>query len=387
MTCLPASALVTSTLFVVSILIKVHHPLLKKNSNITKAQRVRFRRQLLDWYDHQGRDLPWRVKGGRQDPYKVWLSEIMLQQTTVAAVGPYYQKFLKAWPTVKRLAKADLDDVLRAWAGLGYYSRARNLHKCARFIVEEYGGSFPETEEELLALPGVGPYTAAAIAAIAFDRPTNVVDGNVERVMARTFAVGEPLPGAKVRLKECAATLVDADRPGDYAQALMDLGATICTPRTPSCLLCPVSKSCEGRKQGIAADLPKKAKKKKIPTRRAAVFWLQRANGDVLLRRRPEKGLLGGMMEVPSSAWVEQAVLTEDVLEEAPHDTVWTEHDGLVRHTFTHFHLELTLYTAHLKSKGGKVEGQWVSLVTLNDHALPTVMRKVVQHALDALGV
>ena len=322
-----------------------------------------------------------------QDPYKVWLSEIMLQQTKVAAVGPYYLKFLKEWPNVKRLAKADLDDVLRAWAGLGYYSRARNLHKCARYIVEECDGVFPESEEGLLALPGVGPYTAATIAAIAFDQPTNVVDGNVERVMARFFAVTDPLPKSKTHLKECAASLVDADRPGDYAQGLMDLGATICAPRNPSCMLCPVAKNCAGRKQGIAADLPKKMKKKKIPTRRAAVFWLQRSNGDVLLRRRPERGLLGGMMEVPSSAWIEQSSLTEDVLEEAPHDTVWTEHDGVVKHTFSHFHLELTLYAACLRGKGSKLDGEWVPLAILDDHALPTVMRKVVKHTRDALGM
>jgi len=309
----------------------------------------------------------------------------MLQQTTVATVGPYYEKFLNKWPQLKDLAQASLDDVLTAWAGLGYYSRARNLHKCAGVVMAEHRGRFPETEAELLTLPGIGPYTAAAIAAIAFDRPANVVDGNVERVMARLGAFTEPLPEIKSKLKSYAADFVPSNRPGDYAQALMDLGATICTPRKPSCLLCPLEQFCEARRKGIAEELPTKAKKVPRPTRRGAAFWLQRKDGAVLLRRRPPKGLLGGMMEVPSSEWTKDGEVDGDeVLSHAPVKSSWQRQDGLVEHTFTHFHLQLSVYTATMSGKA-KAKGEWVALKDLDDQALPTVMKKIIRHARASL--
>ena len=310
----------------------------------------------------------------------------MLQQTTVAAVGPYFAKFLKMWPRLEDLARASLDDVLTAWAGLGYYSRARNLHKCAGVLVTEYGGRFPDTESELLKLPGIGSYTAAAIAAIAFDRPANVVDGNVERVMVRLGAFRQPIAQVKTKLKSFASDYVPAARPGDYAQALMDLGATICTPRKPSCLLCPIEGLCQARVQGLADELPAKTIKAPRPTRRGAAFWLQRKDGSVLLRRRPPKGLLGGMMEVPSSEWIQDGILDGgEVLAQAPAKLSWQRQDGLVEHTFTHFHLQLSVFTAQLKGRS-KPEGEWVALEDLDQQALPTVMKKIIRHALTSQG-
>ena len=262
---------------------------------------------LLAWYDIAARALPWRQPPGtRPDPYAVWLSEIMLQQTTVKAVIPYYQKFLARWPRVGDLAAAELNEVLAAWAGLGYYSRARNLHACARAVVERHGGRFPATEAELRALPGIGAYTAAAIASIAFDRPAAPVDGNVERVVARLFAVTEPLPGAKPEIRRLAASLMPAKRPGDLTQAMMDLGASICSPRSPSCTLCPVSAHCLAFARRLTGSIPAKAPKKERPVRRGAAFVAVRRDGAVLLRRRPPKGLLGGMLEVPSTPWTEE---------------------------------------------------------------------------------
>ena len=243
--------------------------------------------KLLAWYDAHARDLPWRSKRGKKpDPYHVWLSEIMLQQTTVAAVKDYYIKFLSRWPRVSDLARASQEDVLRAWAGLGYYARARNLHACAIKVVDEWNGKFPDTEEELRSLPGIGPYTAAAIAAIAFDRPHAAVDGNVERVMARVYAIETPLPAAKPMIKEKAQALVPEKRAGDFAQALMDLGATICTPRTANCGICPWTDHCEGSTRGIAESLPLKAPKAKVPTRHGIAFWVERDDGHILLRSR-----------------------------------------------------------------------------------------------------
>ncbi len=262
---------------------------------------------ILAWYDRHRRDLPWRAKPGeRADPYAVWLSEIMLQQTTVPTVGPYFRRFLARWPRVQDLAAASLDEVLTEWQGLGYYARARNLHKCAEVVARDHGGRFPDTEEGLLELPGIGAYTAAAIAAIAFDRKATVVDGNVERVMARLNAEATPLPAAKPILRDYAAHFTPGKRAGDYAQAVMDLGATVCTPRQPKCLLCPWSEACAARAEGIAETLPRRAAKAEKPTRRGIAFWLTREGDEgreVLLRRRPEKGLLGGMMEVPSTPW------------------------------------------------------------------------------------
>src|SRR5438128_2058764 len=256
---------------------------------------------LLAWYDRHRRRLPWRPPAGeRADPYRVWLSEIMLQQTTVKAVGPYFEKFLARWPEVTALGQASLDDVLRMWAGLGYYSRARNLHACAVAVMREHGGVFPDTEEGLRALPGIGPYTAAAIAAIAFGRRTMPVDGNIERVASRLFAVEEPLPQAKPLIQQLATTLLGATRAGDSAQALMDLGASICTPNKPACSLCPLYDDCAARARGDQETFPRKAPKKTGGLRRGAAFVVRRGD-DLLVRTRPEKGLLGGMAEVPTS--------------------------------------------------------------------------------------
>ncbi len=339
---------------------------------------------LFDWYDRHARRLPWRLspaqtrRGKRPDPYRVWLSEVMLQQTTVVTVGPYFQAFLERWPTVVDLAAADLDEVLHAWAGLGYYARARNLHKCARVVTEEWNAAFPDTEEGLRSLPGIGPYTAAAIAAIAFDRPATVVDGNVERVMARLYAVEETLPTAKSRLHELAEGLTPRERPGDYAQAVMDLGATICTPRSPKCLMCPWQSSCRARVKGIEESLPRRAPKAERPLRQGLAFWTVRNDGAVLLRRRPERGLLGGMMEVPSSDW---AAREPADMSQAPVAAEWRELPGRVDHGFTHFRLELTVLSAHVR-KNAKAEGVWVMPDALGDHALPTLTKKVVRHAL-----
>ena len=337
---------------------------------------------LLAWYDRHRRVLPWRAPAGKKaDPYRVWLSEIMLQQTTVAAVKDYFLDFTRRWPTVADLAAAPVEEVLRAWAGLGYYARARNMHRCAVLVVERHGGVFPSEEAELRQLPGIGDYTAAAIAAIAFDRPAAVMDGNVERVMARIFAVATPLPTVKPILKTHATTLTPRRRPGDYAQAVMDLGATICTPRSPKCILCPWSAPCRARKRGIAEDLPAKLAKAPKPTRRAVAFWLTDGRGHVLLRRRPPKGMLGGMMEFPSSAWIEQPMPDlAAVLAEAPSGTGWRLLPGLVRHGFTHFDFELTVAAGRLKAP---VEGGLLmSPDQLGEAGLPTAMWKIARHAL-----
>jgi A/G-specific adenine glycosylase len=337
---------------------------------------------LLAWYDRHRRDLPWRAApGDHADPYGVWLSEIMLQQTTVAAAKPYYEKFLAAWPTVADLAAADLDDILTAWAGLGYYARARNLHACARTVVDEHAGRFPDAEDELRALPGIGVYTAAAVAAIAFDRPAVVVDGNVERVMARLFAVETPLPATKAELRELAAGLSPRERPGDYAQAVMDLGATVCTPTRPHCGQCPWTVWCVARKMGIAESLPRRERKAAKPVRRGVVFWVERPDGAVLLRRRPPKGLLGGMVEIPSTPWTENEIDLANAKRHAPAAVRrWANMPGEVRHTFTHFHLELKVLRG--KSKHSNEGGMWVLPDHFSDHALPSVMRKVIAHAL-----
>jgi A/G-specific adenine glycosylase len=344
---------------------------------------------LLAWYDEERRALPWRTPPGkRPDPYRVWLSEIMLQQTTVKAVVPYYQKFLARWPTVKALAAAPLDDVLAAWAGLGYYSRARNLYKCAQAVAHERGGKFPATAAELQALPGVGPYTAAAIAAIAFGEQATPVDGNVERVVARLFAVRQPLPAAKRELKRLAATLTPEDRPGDFAQAMMDLGAGICTPRRPSCLVCPVQSDCAANAQGIQERLPIRAVKAERPLRLGIAFLALREDGCVLLRRRPEAGLLGGMLEVPSTAWDDLLPPTADALRAAPLKADWWKMPGTVTHTFTHFKLELVVYRALVAADATLTfwaepdRCRWVKRHELSSAALPSVMRKVIAHGL-----
>lgn len=327
---------------------------------------------LLDWYDQTARDLPWRVgpaargAGQRPDPYAVWLSEIMLQQTTVAAVGPYFARFLDAFPTAAALAAAPREEVLRLWAGLGYYSRARNLHAAAQALA---ANGIPQDEAGWRALPGVGPYTAAAVAAIAFDRPANVVDGNVERVMARLFAVEEPLPDAKPALAALAAGFVSADRPGDWAQALMDLGATVCTPRSPSCGLCPVAFACEALKTGAPETYPRKRPKTARPERHGVAFRLER-DGAVLLVRRPDKGLLGGMAALPSTPWREAAWTEAEAVAHAPAEAAWRS-VGVVRHVFTHFALTLDVWAGE-----GAADGEWVAAEALQRAGLPTVFRK-----------
>ena len=333
---------------------------------------------LLRWYDDHARDLPWRVGpaaragGVMPDPYRVWLSEIMLQQTTVATVKAYFEKFTSIWPDVNALAASPRDDVLSAWAGLGYYARARNLHACAQVVSGERGGVFPGTEAELLTLPGVGRYTAAAIASIAFNEVATVVDGNVERVMARLHAVEAPLPKAKSVLYDIAASETPPARPGDYAQAVMDLGATVCTPRKPSCGICPVADLCAARKAGIAADLPRKTPKKAKPTRQGICYLAMREDGAVLLTTRPDAGLLGGMAELPGTDWGEDAPIPAP-----PLAAQWREM-GAVRHTFTHFHLILRVLRADLPSGAVAERGTWVPAAGLDAAALPTVMRKAL---------
>jgi A/G-specific adenine glycosylase len=338
---------------------------------------------LLAWYDRHRRRLPWRAEPGQKpNPYHVWLSEIMLQQTTVATVGPYYADFLARWPTVDALADADLDAVLHAWQGLGYYARARNLHKCAQAVARDHGGRFPNTEEGLRALPGVGAYTAAAIAAIAFDRPATVVDGNVERVVARLFAVEAPLPGAKAALRDRAATLTPKRRPGDFAQAMMDLGATVCTSRNPRCMICPWRGACRAEALGIAETLPRRAPKPDKPTRHGVAFWLTDRDR-VLLRRRPEKGLLGGMIEVPSTPWRPEGWTLQEALDAQPARARFALLPGVVRHSFTHFNLELRVAAGRTTAPApAPADGVWCTGDGLADQALPTVMKKVVAHAL-----
>jgi A/G-specific adenine glycosylase len=337
--------------------------------------------RLLRWYDHHRRALPWRAaKGSPADPYRVWLSEIMLQQTTVAAVAPYYARFLERFPSVTALADASQDDVLALWAGLGYYARARNLHACARKIVAEHRGRFPEDEAELRKLPGIGRYTAAAIAAIAFNKQAAPVDGNIERVLARAFGVTEPLPAAKKRLAGVAESLVPARRPGDFAQALMDLGATICTPKRPRCMLCPWREPCVARANGLAEALPRRANKREKPLRRGIAFLLERADGAVLLRKRADKGLLGGLWELPSTPWDENAPSPAQALKLAPLNAKWRALPGRVRHSFTHFDLEIEVWRARTKD-GASAEGRFVSPGDLHTIALSNLMKKALAHA------
>jgi len=339
-------------------------------------------KDLLKWYDANQRRLPWRMpsadikKGAKPDPYRVWLAEIMLQQTTVVMVKPYFEKFVKLWPTVEKLARAKLDDVLAAWAGLGYYSRARNLHACANQVVAL--GGFPQTYEELLKLKGVGSYTAAAIASIAFNEPAVVVDGNVIRVMARLHAVKTPLPQARKKIDELAAEHTPQKRPGDYAQALMDLGATICTPRSPKCTQCPLNKICVAYAKGTPEAYPVKAAKKAVPQRYATAYVLTSKDGYVLLRRREEKGLLGGMAEVPSSAWHDAAeVLDKPALPRA----TWRDKGG-IQHVFTHFRFDVTVRHAELAARAALPAPYfWVKVKDIGKQALPTVMKKILQRA------
>jgi len=341
---------------------------------------------LLAWYDRHARRLPWRALPGEiADPYHVWLSEIMLQQTTVATVKSYFEKFLGLWPRVEDLAAASQDDVLTAWAGLGYYARARNLHKCAGIIAQDHGGRFPDTEEGLRELPGIGRYTAAAVAAIAFGRRAVVMDGNIERVAARLNAIETPLPDAKPALYELVDAMTPDQRAGDFAQAMMDLGATVCTPGRPKCMLCPIAEACMG--QGIAETLPRKKPKKAKPTRRGTVFWLERPDGSVFLRRRAESGLLGGMMEFPSTDWAEEGAADTTLGAGIGEVSGRILDAGEIRHTFTHFHLILKVRAILVSEDWRSTEGTlkdpvWVNPDGLGGHALPTVMRKVATAAL-----
>ena len=344
---------------------------------------------LLTWYGRERRHLPWRAAPHEApDPYRVWLSEIMLQQTTVKAVLPRYISFLRRWPDVKALASADLGDVLAAWAGLGYYARARNLHACACVVAENHGGEFPANEAELRKLPGIGDYTAAAIAAIAFGMRATPVDGNIERVVARLFAVTTKLPEAKAEIRALAESLTPAERPGDFAQGLMDLGATICTPRRPACGLCPLRPDCRGYEAGLAETLPYRREKAERPLRRGVAFVAFRPDGAVLLRERPLKGLLGGMLETPSSPWEDAEPNGKAVCDHAPLKADWRKLPGLVEHTFTHFHLELSVYCvrvgpdAQVKRAAHPERCRWLKPRELAGAALPSVMRKVIGHAL-----
>jgi A/G-specific adenine glycosylase len=342
---------------------------------------------LLDWYDRHRRELPWRAAAGATtDPYRVWLSEIMLQQTTVTAVAPYFNRFIARWPNVQALAAAELDDVLKAWAGLGYYARARNLHACARTVAHQYAGCFPATEAALAELPGIGPYTAAAIAAIAFGVRSAAVDGNVERVVARLFALDEELPAAKSHIRSLAARLVPPRRCGDFAQAMMDLGATICTPKRPACAVCPWMKACRARQRGDQASFPRRAPKPEGRLRRGAAFVALRNDGCVLMRSRPPKGLLGGMTEVPTTPWTHDFD-ADQALPQAPQlaraQPKWRHLPGVVTHVFTHFPLELVVYRAQFPVTAVAPAGtRWIALADLAGEALPSLMRKVVAHAL-----
>jgi A/G-specific adenine glycosylase len=343
---------------------------------------------LLAWYDQHRRRLPWRaLPGETPDPYRVWLSEIMLQQTTVKAVGPYYLSFLARWPDVGALAAAPLDDVLKAWAGLGYYARARNLHACAQAVVERHGGRFPADLTALHALPGVGAYTAAAIAAIAFGRPAVPVDGNIERVVARLFAVADALPAAKPIIRALAESIAPATRYGDFAQAMMDLGATLCTPKKPACPLCPWEPACAGRAAGDQETFPRKTAKREGVLRRGAAFWIVRAEREVLVRQRPPRGLLGGMTEVPTTEWSSDFD-PEGKPAEAPDlghlgsALRWRRLPGAVAHTFTHFPLELVVHACDAPAGTQPPQGtRWVDLDGLAEEAFPSLMRKVIAHA------
>lgn len=333
---------------------------------------------VLEWYDASRRALPWRaLPGARMDPYRVWLSEVMLQQTTVPAVIPYFLKFTEKWPTVEALAAAPLEDILQEWAGLGYYARARNLHRCAQVVTQEWGGVFPPDPMVLRTLPGIGDYTAGAIAAIAFDVPAAAMDGNVERVLARVFNVTEPLPAAKKPLRTLAKALFEtpsAHRPGDFVQALMDLGAILCTPRSPKCTLCPLASCCEGRKAGAPETLPRRTPKSQKPNRYGHVYWIGDGRGRVLTQRRPPRGLLGGMVGLPTSDWTPELPGHPAFLESRSLIS-----KGIILHAFTHFHLTLSGYTTRMSP--GTVPGEGFSWLPESEaaQAMPSVFRKAMR--------
>ncbi|QPC94123.1 A/G-specific adenine glycosylase [Mesorhizobium sp. INR15] len=340
--------------------------------------------RLLGWYDVHHRELPWRItprdhaRGVRPDPYRIWLSEVMLQQTTVEAVKSYFRAFVEKWPDVKALAAAPTEDVMKAWAGLGYYSRARNLKACADLVAKR-GGKFPDTEAGLRELPGIGAYTSAAITAIAFDRPAAVVDGNVERVISRLFSIATPLSEAKAEIRAYVEAMVPSARPGDFAQAMMDLGATICTPRRPRCMLCPVREDCSAVVSGDPERFPVRLPKGDKPQRRGAAFVAVRGDGAILLRKREDKGLLGGMTEVPTTGWTARidGATTESA---APFPADWRR-AGRISHVFTHFALDLDVFLAH--TDGATPPGHFWSLPSdIAGEALPTVMKKAIEAAI-----
>ncbi|MBV2142588.1 A/G-specific adenine glycosylase [Falsochrobactrum sp. TDYN1] len=342
--------------------------------------------KLLAWYDRHHRILPWRVtpteqmRGAKPDPYRVWLSEIMLQQTTVEAVKSYFTAFVERWPDIEAMAKASEDDILRAWAGLGYYSRARNLKKCADLVATQYSGKFPASTAALKELPGIGDYTSAAIAAIAFGEPAAVVDGNVERVISRLFAIDTPLPAAKTQIRALMGDMTPPARPGDFAQAMMDLGATICTPRRPACAICPINEGCKALGEHDPEQFPRKAPKAQKPVRTGAAFIAIADDGSILLRKRKGEGLLAGMTEVPGSGWTAR-IDGDASIEAAPFPAGWVA-SGVITHVFTHFELRLSVYSARNIARHTAEDGWWSAPEELGGEALPTVMKKAITAAI-----
>lgn len=351
------------------------------SKNINTDKPTIFRKKVLDWYDAHRRTLPWRVLEGEQpDPYRVWLSEVMLQQTTVQAVITYFLKFTQKWPDVHALARAENDDVMSNWAGLGYYARARNLHKCAKIVSSDYDGIFPSNQAALQELPGIGSYTSAAITSIAFDKPANVVDGNIERVMARYHACKIAVPEGKKALKEYAALYSDGfiKRTGDYAQALMDLGATVCTPKSPACCLCPVNDTCIGYAQGRPEIYPLRAPKKKRPKRYGYVYYIVNSRDSILVHKRPDKGLLGGMYGLPTSDWLKKK---RDLshLELGTKKIEWKTERHTVTHVFTHFHLHLAVFSTTLSEQNNiPEEYEWIDIAKFKKIGIPTVFKKAL---------
>jgi A/G-specific adenine glycosylase len=359
----------------------------QKSSAVPETSLSPIAHDLLGWYDVHQRALPWRAThGAPPNPYHVWLSEIMLQQTTVAAVKPYYEKFIALFPTVTAMADAHQEEIMRAWAGLGYYSRARNLHACAQHVVSAFQGQFPDTYEDLKALPGIGDYTAAAILTIAFGKRAIVIDGNVERVVSRLERIDIELPKSKPLIRSFLEPITPHIRPGDFAQSMMDLGATICTPRSPSCGLCPLKRHCRSAHREDVETFPRKAPKKSRPKRYGHAFLVTRADNTILLRTRSEKGLLGGMSEVPTTPW------TDRNMEASPESLIpikgrWQTVAEPVRHVFTHFELELTVHVAQVNSdQPAPSDMRFTALADLAQEALPSVMTKVIKTGLEGIA-
>ncbi len=345
-----------------------------------KSKEALMRQKLLDWYDQNGRDMPWRARSFPEtNPYHVWLSEIMLQQTTVTTVKPYFTKFTTIWPTIKNLACATEDQVLTQWAGLGYYSRARNLLKTAKIIVDEYNGIFPKDIQELKTLPGIGDYTASAIRSIAYNKVATVVDGNVERVISRMYQVKTPLPQAKSQIKEKASQLVSEKRPAAYSQAIMDLGAMICTPRNPKCDICPWRDDCSAFGDQTQELYPIKKRKKQRPKKNAYAFVFVDKQGRIFLRKRPDHGLFAGMMEIPTTPWLKEKNFARPDFLDSHVNVTWLK--GSVRHVFTHLDLNVNVAVLKKSCLERGFKGFWVFLADLDDYALPNLMLKIIQHA------